>query len=344
MISVSVAMATYNGEKHIRRQLQSLAGQRHVPTELVVTDDGSTDRTIAIVEEFAKTAPFPVSIYRNATRLGYRANFMRAANLCKSELIAFCDQDDYWYPHKLAEAIKPFGDPEVLLTYHNADVVTGNGKRIGSLAKHAAHTPILTSMSSGPWRYAQGFTEVFRRSLLSLSSLWPSSLDLLDRYDGSQPLPHDQWVFFLAAVFGRIAYVNEPLVAYVQHGSNVYGWTKPSFPPLKSLFRDRSDEISRFAKAAENRAALLELTRDNLCNVWKERAVAASQRYRKLAWLYAERNTLYKSADIRDRLKVFRAILLNGGYVQRWNLGHKSLLTDACLGVLFAPFLRCGID
>ena len=89
MISVSVAMATYNGQKHIRRQLDSLAAQSQVPTELVITDDRSADETVPVIDAFAKTAPFPVNVYRNETRLGYRANFMRAASLCRSELIAF---------------------------------------------------------------------------------------------------------------------------------------------------------------------------------------------------------------------------------------------------------------
>ena len=171
MISVSVAMATYNGQQHIQRQLDSLAAQSHVPAELVITDDRSDDDTLAIIDAFAKTASFPVKVFRNETHLGYRANFMRAASLCRSELIAFCDQDDYWYPQKIAVSVKPFSDPEVLLAYHNADVVTPEGNRIGSLASRAAKQAILTPMSSGPWLYALGFTQVFRRSLLQMVGL-----------------------------------------------------------------------------------------------------------------------------------------------------------------------------
>ena len=198
MISVSVAMATYNGQQHIRRQLDSLAAQSQIPAELVITDDRSEDDTVAIIDAFAKTASFPVNVYRNETRLGYRANFMRAASLCRSELIAFCDQDDYWYPHKIAASVKPFSDPEVLLAYHNADVVSDEGKRIGSLAARAAPQPILMPMSSSPWRYALGFTQVFRRSLLRLSDLWPNSLD---QHDSSQRAGARSVVFLLGCCF-----------------------------------------------------------------------------------------------------------------------------------------------
>src|SRR5262245_39518929 len=110
MISVSIAMATCNGEKYIRRQLDSLAAQKQIPAELVIADDKSEDNTISIIDGFAKTAPFPVRVYRNETRLGYRANFMRAAGLCQSELIGFCDQDDNWYPQKIEVSVKPFTD------------------------------------------------------------------------------------------------------------------------------------------------------------------------------------------------------------------------------------------
>jgi glycosyltransferase involved in cell wall biosynthesis len=220
MTSVSVAMATYNGGKYLRRQLDSLATQSQRPSELVITDDCSADDTIAVIEAFANSAPFPVKLSRNETRLGYRANFMRAASLCGSELIAFCDQDDFWYPGKIAAAVRPFTDPEVLLTYHNADVVTDDGNRISSLTER------LVPIASGPWFYPLGFTEVFRRSLLSLSGLWQSSRDPVD---GSEVSAHDVWFFFLAGVLGKVVYLDEPLVAYIQHGQNTFGFTNLNF-------------------------------------------------------------------------------------------------------------------
>ena len=123
-----------NGRKHIRRQLDSLAAQTLIPAELVVTDDGSDDDTISVVDAFAKNAPFAVKVFRNEVRLGYRKNFMRAASLCQSELIAFCDQDDYWYPNKIEVSVRPFTDstcswPTTTLTS------TGDGERIGTLAE-----------------------------------------------------------------------------------------------------------------------------------------------------------------------------------------------------------------
>ena len=172
MISVSVAMATYNGQKFIREQLDSLAAQQRLPSELIITDDASSDKTVVIAEQFAKTAPFPVHVHGHDNRLGYRANFMRAASLCTSDVIAFCDQDDVWSPQKLALCIEPFQDPAVLLAHHNAEVVTEAGERLGSL-DHLASAPMTPPLSLCPIRQMGaplGFTEVFRRSILAFSS------------------------------------------------------------------------------------------------------------------------------------------------------------------------------
>src|SRR6478609_12105203 len=99
--TVSVAMATYNGAKFLQAQLDSLAAQTQLPDELVVGDDGSSDDTLAILEAFAASAPFPVRVDRNETRPDYGDNFMRTALRCTGDYIAFCDQDDVWLPEKI---------------------------------------------------------------------------------------------------------------------------------------------------------------------------------------------------------------------------------------------------
>ena len=75
-------MATLNGGAYLAEQLASLAAQSRTPDELVICDDGSTDDTIAVIEQFQRSAAFPVRLHRNSERLGYSLNFSRAANLC----------------------------------------------------------------------------------------------------------------------------------------------------------------------------------------------------------------------------------------------------------------------
>ena len=338
MKSISIAMATYNGRQNIKRQLDSLAAQTHVPAELVITDDQSNDDTVAVVEEFSKTSPFPIKLFRNEKRLGYRKNFMRAASLCKSQLIAFCDQDDYWHPRKIEAISIPFTDPEVLLVYHDADVVTDGGERIGSLTERVPKQQILSPLSSGPFLYALGFTEVFRRSLLQLNNLWAQSLDH-DRL--GEPLAHDQWFFFLASVFGTIVYVDEPLVNYIQHGRNAHGWGKPGFREfVEKYLRNHSRRFSYVAKAMQSRADILETAKGKVERVWVDRASTAAQYYRSLALHYALRAKLYESHKLSERIGAYRAIIRSGGYAGGpWTLGRRCVAIDICPGIIIGHLL-----
>lgn len=101
MTHVSIAMATYNGDKFVGDQLDSFANQTVLPTELVISDDCSSDGTIDVVRAFETRAPFPIHIAENKRRLGYTRNFERALSLCKGDIIFLSDQDDTWYPSKI---------------------------------------------------------------------------------------------------------------------------------------------------------------------------------------------------------------------------------------------------
>lgn len=104
--AVSVVMCTYNGaSRHLREQLDSIFSQTVLPGEIVVQDDGSTDDTMAVLDEYARKAPDGVSvrIYQNATQQGINRNFFSAMHRSTGELIAVCDQDDIWLPTKLDE-------------------------------------------------------------------------------------------------------------------------------------------------------------------------------------------------------------------------------------------------
>jgi glycosyltransferase involved in cell wall biosynthesis len=336
MISVSVAMATYNGERFIREQLESLAAQQYLPSELVITDDASADDTVAIAEEFAEVAPFTVNIYPGDNRLGFRANFMRAASFCSSDLIAFCDQDDIWSPRKLALCIEPFRDPAVLLAYHNAQVVTEVGEPLGRL-DHFASAPVVPPLSCYPlkWmQYALGFTEVFRRSILELSDLWELSSDYADL---TARMGHDHWAFFIASVFGSIAYIDEALVCYRQHGSNFVGWAGgPSGPyTFADLLSNPSEELRALRQVAASCTDVLEKAKDRLADPWHHRATLGAARYRRLAELYAARKQLYTSVLFSERVKAFHRIISTGGYRPKpmSGLGRKALARDLCLGL-----------
>lgn len=117
-------MATYNGEKFILEQLNSIERQITLPYELVVTDDGSSDSTIKIIERFKSTSPFPVSIHINTKNLGFADNFIKAAALCNGDWIAFFDQDDYWLPNKLERISNEIIENNTLLAIAHTSRIT----------------------------------------------------------------------------------------------------------------------------------------------------------------------------------------------------------------------------
>lgn len=101
--SISVAIATYNGEKYLEEQLDSILSQTLKPAEIIVCDDRSTDGTVKILEQYSRKGL--LSYYVNEHRLGFIGNFKKAVSLCSpANYIALSDQDDIWLPSKLKQA------------------------------------------------------------------------------------------------------------------------------------------------------------------------------------------------------------------------------------------------
>jgi hypothetical protein len=162
----------------------------------------------------------------------------------------------------------------------------------------------------------------------------------MDSMEGGELSAHDVWVFFLATVFGRVVYLDVPLAAYVQHGSNAYGWKKLSYRSwLKYIFRNRAAEISNFANVAENRATLLNVATGNLKDIWQKRAAASAVYYQKLNLICTERSRIYTCKDIGDRVGAFSTVLRRSGYAGAWGLGRKAFILDTCVGIPIGPFL-----
>lgn len=104
----SVALCTYNGEKYISEQLDSILNQTFPIGEIVICDDCSTDSTQKILQEYQKKFPQIFKIFINKSNLGYVKNFEKALALCNGELVFLCDQDDIWNPEKIEKTIKIF--------------------------------------------------------------------------------------------------------------------------------------------------------------------------------------------------------------------------------------------
>ena len=343
-LPISIAMATYNGAAYLAEQLASLAAQRLLPAELVVTDDGSSDDTLAILEHFAADSPFPVHIHRNPQRLGYRANFMHAAALCTGTLISFCDQDDIWLPDNLADVAVCFADPDVLLVFHNALLVDAQRKPISPFYADPPIPDHAARLSLPPWSFSYGFTQTFRASLLVTKDHWPA---MIDHHHHDEPMGHDLFFFLIASALGPVAYLDKILTEYRLHGGNTIGSGKRTRPSLIDRWRyrleDRSATYRYLSRVATCNAALFDRLSDGVLPdpAWRRHAAEAASAWHALTPLYADR-ALVCSATLPRRCAAFIRLLRADAYSEKgfWTFGGKAMKKDLMLGVILAPLIR----
>lgn len=219
--TVSIALCTYNGERFLDDQLASLARQTRLPDELMVCDDQSADGTVALLQRFAKTAPFPVQISINEDRLGPVANFGKAAGLCNGDIVLFCDQDDVWHDDKIALEVAAMVDAEQesgasvpILVHGDLEVVDEALAPLYPSFMRLIHPKFaLFDMSYIlENNVAVGCTTAVNRALLEIALPLPP-----------QALMHDWWFAQCATCRGKIIYIDQTLMQYRQHQSNQVG-------------------------------------------------------------------------------------------------------------------------
>jgi len=235
MTKISIAMATYNGERFIRQQLDSFARQTLLPSELIICDDGSTDSTVSIINEFVPSAPFPVVIVHNPARLGYTANFLQAAQKCQGELIAFSDQDDEWLPQKLARILQASRESDAFLFAHAAEWMDEVGKPMGVVYPADRRFRKYLRTNDFP-----GHAIVIRKSLLEMtsSSLTP---DNYKEVAGEVEFGHDVLLLEIATAMDKVRYIPEVLMRWRVYSDINHEWTKV----LKAPTRARTSLLQR---------------------------------------------------------------------------------------------------
>ena len=115
MARVHIMMATYNGEKFIKEQINSILKQTYTDWKLFISDDNSEDNTISIIEDFCKSDPDRIEIISTDKKGGAKKNFIYLFDNCpQAELYMFSDQDDVWLPEKIEKMVKEYeGKPDV---------------------------------------------------------------------------------------------------------------------------------------------------------------------------------------------------------------------------------------
>jgi glycosyltransferase involved in cell wall biosynthesis len=209
-VKVSIAMATYNGARYIREQLDSFSIQTRLPDELVVCDDCSTDETIQIVNNFKKHSPFNIKVLSNENQLGHTKNFEKAILHCAGDIIFISDQDDVWHKEKIEEHIKLYNENKShLMIVNNMEIVNDNLKN-----ECITLFDFIKSKGHGEESYIFGCGVSIKRDFKQISLPFP---DVVRGKFG-----HDTWLvgFANALKVNHIHY--KSLQLYRRHDSNLY--------------------------------------------------------------------------------------------------------------------------
>ncbi|WP_348688827.1 glycosyltransferase family 2 protein [Acidovorax soli] len=208
---ISVCMATFNGAKYIRSQVDSILQQLAPEDELVVCDDGSTDQTIAILVGYGDAR---IRVHQNPNRLGHVRNFERAMSLAHGDYIFLSDQDDVWVPGRIRRMLDSMdANPQALLVASNFDLMDGQGMPAGEFR---ALGPVkrfrwlqVASIFAGKSPYF-GCTFLIRREALKYCLPIPAGIE-----------SHDIWFALVASALGGVVNLPGVTLRHRVHDSNV---------------------------------------------------------------------------------------------------------------------------
>jgi len=228
---ISIVLATYNGEKYIKDQLDSIINQSYKNFEILIFDDCSTDSTLDILKTYEKNYSF-IKVIKNKKRLGVIKNFEKGISFAQGDYIALSDQDDIWEKDKLLiqyNAIKNFNIPAMV--HSDLSIINSNGKQIfASFFKKKGYSfsenkalDILISRSG-----VMGNTIMFNKKLK----------DIILPFFENIPM-HDYYIGVMNEIYGKRITIDIPLVKYRLHTDNIGNIRKDFFQKLKEfVFKD----------------------------------------------------------------------------------------------------------
>ena len=222
-MKIAILLASYNGEKYISEQIESIIKQTYSDWELFIRDDGSTDKTVEIIKNFSTTDD-RIHYYDDSEKhIGAKKSFLKLLENIDAELYLFCDQDDLWLPEKIEHSLQQYNevrekDDVPIIIHTDATVVDEKLNIISESYWKSAHIvperynssySLLAILSC-----VQGTTMLFNNKVKQLC--FPLSEDI--------KLMHDSWVATRTIkAGGRIVALHESTILYRQHSSNVYG-------------------------------------------------------------------------------------------------------------------------
>jgi glycosyltransferase involved in cell wall biosynthesis len=207
---VSIVMTTYNGEKFIKEQLESIINQTYKNLEIIICDDGSTDKTVYLIKEYQKKDN-RIKLYQNEKNLGFYKNFEKAISLCNGDYIALSDQDDIWSPNKIEIMVREFQkDENIVLVYGDEYLIDENNKIIAN--SFFDITEYLVNNNNYKIFYTN--CHIYGHNMMFKNNLKKYIIPIPIKF-------YDTWIALVASKKGKIKFINKKLGYYRQHNNSV---------------------------------------------------------------------------------------------------------------------------
>ncbi len=217
--TVHIIMASYNGEKYLEEQLDSLLGQTCQDISVEVCDDGSADRTCDIVKQYC-SRDHRITLHKNEKNKGYVRNFLEGMQRSDADYIMLCDQDDIWDRdkvevtlHAMQQAEKDGCDQPLMVFTDAVNFDSDTGKDLGRFHENShLNTKRLDTAHLFMENKVIGCTVMVNHKVISYLTEIPQEIRV-----------HDWWLALICSHFGRIIYLDRPTLRYRQHSGNMIG-------------------------------------------------------------------------------------------------------------------------
>lgn len=213
---IAILMSTYNGAQYLKEQIESIQQQTNHDWQLYIRDDGSKDQTVDIAQSYAQRDPRINLVDQESSNRGVIGSFMRLLKLVDADYYMFADQDDYWLPEKVdnaLEAMEKAGDNRQPICVHTELQVTDAKLHKLSLMKNGQVWTDFPHFMFG--NCITGCTMMINQAL-------KQKIDF-DHLNLDHVLMHDWWIGLIASAFGKVVYDSRPAIYYRQHADNVVG-------------------------------------------------------------------------------------------------------------------------
>lgn len=221
---IDVLLATYNGEKYLREQLNSILAQTHKNIKVIISDDGSKDDTLGILREYEQKDD-RIKLYVQEKNIGVVKNIEFLLKKVQSPYYMLADQDDYWMPEKIEKSLEKLKQEEADLVFGDLEVVDEN---LNTLYPSFNDYMLLT-------RKIKKYINDYRVNYLYNCVTGCTVLAKKETIEKILPLPtnskyliHDHWIGLMVALNGKLTYMPEKYIKYRQHGDNQVGTEKIS--------------------------------------------------------------------------------------------------------------------